>query len=153
MLYSWTAHLPCTSLHSNEHLSRVSWKWRCGVYKEAWTDNFLGSIHSVWLSTFAASKSDLHLSLSLSCLDRLSSIATARSEWPDYRSYSIRRHRAHLCLNIRSHTRKLFSKDGGTAQWLSGSCSNTDISASSRHHLHGGMSALRPLVCLTAYVK
>ena len=45
------------------------------------------------------------------------------------------------------------SKDGDTARWLSGSCSNADIFPSSSPHLRGGRSALGPLVRLTEGVK
>ena len=50
--------------------------------------------------------------------------------------------RVPLRLNIRCHTCTLFSENGGAARWLSGSCSNADIFASSSRHLHGSIWAL-----------
>ena len=90
------------------------------------------------------------LYISLYRLDSPSSVTIARNEWPDHRGCSIRRHGVRLRLNIRVHTCKLFSKDGGTSRWLSGSYSNADMFASSSPHLHGGRSALGPLVLLTS---
>ena len=73
------------------------------------------------------------------------SMTIARNQWLDHRGHSIRRH----CLNIHPHICKLFSKDGYTAQWLSGLCSGADILAFLGPHLHGG----RPLGLCNKYVN
>jgi len=139
--WKWWAVELCTSPLSLWGSRRLSWNWRCEVYildAGASDDNLLGSTHGrfscvVW-SLSPQNQKTFSSQQPFQC--------NHHSKWEAQSSRL--QHRVHLHLNICSHTCKLFSKDGGTMQWLSGLCLNTDIFASSSCDLHAGKFPCSP---------